>query len=232
MYASGRVKRYALREWNAQQSSIECDVDQQIILDGISLFQKQVYHAANKVHPGWVMEYWDDKLQYPVDMALPSKRIVIEADGPTHFTCNTRKPLGATDLKRRLLKKLGWNLIVVPYYEWNTHATQEEQLAYMSAKIGIHSISQQTLLKRESSPSTRSVHEDLCVPLEVCEKEEEDDDKEQEEQEQENRKQQQQQGLEQVQKNASVLDILQARQGKMSLNQAMKRQIVRRNKQQ
>lgn len=207
MYASGRVKRYAMREWNTQHSSMESDLNQQIAFDGISLFQKQVYQAANKVHPGWVMEYWDEKLQYPVDMALPSKKIVIEADGPTHFTCNTKKPLGATALKRRLLKKLGWNLLVVPYYEWNTQASQDEQDTYMSGKL-------ESILQSIPESMSESIPESIAA-----------------EEQEEERSHLSPDEVEQVQKNASVLDILHARQGKMSLNRAMKRQIMRKNKQ-
>ena len=201
MYSSGRVKRYAMREWNTQQFSVESDLNEQILLDGVSLFQKQVYKAANGVYPGWMMEYWDEKLQYPVDMALPSQKVVIEADGPTHFTCNTKNPLGATDLKRRLLQKLGWNLVVVPYYEWSTHATQEEQFEYMSAKL-------EPILKETQD-----------IPPSIAVSAEEKPTREAPPIETKN-----------VQKNATTLDILQAQRGKMSLSQAMKRQILRKNK--
>eukprot|EP00889_Picochlorum_renovo_P003861 jgi/Picre1/30891/NNA_006250.t1 len=110
LYRHGRLRRSTTREWNSQQPQ-KLDA---IALDGISLFQKQVYEAAEAVIPGWILEYWDSDLQYPVDMALLSHRIVIEADGPTHFTLNTQKPLGATSLKKRLLRRIGWHLITIP----------------------------------------------------------------------------------------------------------------------
>ena len=128
LYSSGRLRRHALREWNAQSHSVA--------LDGISLFQKQVFTAAERVYPGWQMEYWDDRLQYPVDMALPEQRIVIEADGPTHFMINTHKAVGATALKRRLLKKLGWRLVVVPYYEWSIEGSDDAHVTFLRSKLG------------------------------------------------------------------------------------------------
>ena len=41
----------------------------------------------------------------------------VEVDGPHHFV--GRDPTGATLLKRRQLRHLGWRLISVPYWEWN-----------------------------------------------------------------------------------------------------------------
>lgn len=202
MYASGRVKRYAMREWNTQQASMQGnDLDQQILLDGISLFQKQVFQAAERVCSGWMMEYWDDKLQYPVDMALPIRKIVIEADGPTHFTCNTKRPLGATALKRRLLQKLGWNLVVVPYYEWNAHASIEEQYTYMSKKLDPILKETQNISVRKTELQVKQTNPENHGAIES----------------------------QHVKENASKLDIIHARKGKISLNEAMKRQIFRKN---
>ena len=57
-----------------------------------------------------------------MDLAVPQKRLLIEADGPSHFTRNTgnvRRPLGHTAMKKRHLKLLGWQVISVPWYEWD-----------------------------------------------------------------------------------------------------------------
>ena len=130
LYSSGRVKRNATYAWNEQQSSYFLDED-----FDISLFQKQVYTAAKKISSGWRLEYWDPELQYPVDMALPQYRIVVEADGPSHFAYNTRHTLGATSLKQRLLDALGWTVITVPFYEWNNHHSEENQYLYLCGKL-------------------------------------------------------------------------------------------------
>lgn len=127
LYASGRLRRHALREWNAQSQIVD--------LDGISLFQKQVFAAAERIIPGWQMEYWDERLQYPVDMALPKHRIVIEADGPTHYMTNGYRPVGATSLKHRLLRRLGWRLVVVPYYEWSMDGTEDAHVTCLRPKL-------------------------------------------------------------------------------------------------
>ena len=45
------------------------------------------------------------------------REVAIEVDGPSHF-CG-RVPTGATALKRRQLRAVGWALLPVPYWEWD-----------------------------------------------------------------------------------------------------------------
>ena len=171
-------------------------------LDGISLFQKQVFGAAERACPGWQMEYWDERLQYPVDMALPSKRLVIEVDGPTHFMTNANKPLGATALKRRLLERLGWRLVVVPYFEWSLEASDNEHDACMRAKLEV------LLTKAAGLPSTQPTRPTQTPPPSPPSPRQRADP-------------------DSVRSNASKLDAIRAMQGKMSVNDALKRKLLR-----
>lgn len=113
LYESGRLRSRGSAAWHAQ-----IDVDEG---QGMSSFQTQVFAAAQRLAPraGWVLEHWNPDIFYPVDVALPGMRLAIEADGPTHFAINTRRPLGATLLKRRLLSQLGWTVVDVPFFEWD-----------------------------------------------------------------------------------------------------------------
>ncbi len=45
-----------------------------------------------------------------------ARRIVIEVDGPVHFTANIHRPLGRTALKYRQLKAVGWEVVSVSHY--------------------------------------------------------------------------------------------------------------------
>jgi len=47
------------------------------------------------------------------------KRIAVEVDGPSHFIGRSQQPTGATLLKHRQLRHFGWQLEIVPYWEWN-----------------------------------------------------------------------------------------------------------------
>ena len=71
-----------------------------------------------------------------IDIANIEKKIAIEVDGPFHYNiCIDNKqvlvdclitnrlqyePNGRTVFKRRLLQQMGWNVIIVPYWDWNT----------------------------------------------------------------------------------------------------------------
>ena len=50
---------------------------------------------------------------YSVDVYMPGYRLIIEADGPQHWTVNTQQPLGRTLLKHRLLRSRGYVVVSV-----------------------------------------------------------------------------------------------------------------------
>ena len=111
--------------------------------DSIRPSQSQlgVSHALNVL--GWDHE---DELRtedgLSLDMAQPSTKTAVEFDGPTHYLlggasgsvrCN-----GATAFKRRLLKILGWEVISIPYFEWNeVRSSKETREAYLRTKLAL-----------------------------------------------------------------------------------------------
>ena len=73
---------------------------------------------------------------YSIDLVLEcdGTRIGVEVDGPSHFI--GRKPNGATQLKRRQLRNLGWTLLSVPYWEWDTlGSNRESQRTYLRTAL-------------------------------------------------------------------------------------------------
>ena len=54
----------------------------------------------------------------------------MEVDGPTHFTANTKEPLGITLARRSLLQARGWRVLSVPYFHW-TGFSDEHKVAYL-----------------------------------------------------------------------------------------------------
>ena len=60
---------------------------------------------------------------HSIDMIVlwKSKQVAVEVDGPSHFLSGHRVHLatGATLLKHRQLRALGWHLVVVPNWEWH-----------------------------------------------------------------------------------------------------------------
>jgi hypothetical protein len=66
--------------------------------------------------------------------------IAIEVDGPTHFLHYSRRASGSTQLKRRQLRRAGWRLVSVPYFDWprppkdRTEVTTEQR-EYLAALL-------------------------------------------------------------------------------------------------
>ena len=46
--------------------------------------------------------------------------IAIEVDGPSHFYANSKRYTAYTKLKHRLLTRMGYKVLHVPYYEWRS----------------------------------------------------------------------------------------------------------------
>lgn len=74
-----------------------------------------------------------------MDITVPSLRVAIEADGPSHMSCTRAKQghvmLGATAMKRRHLQGLGWSVLNVAYTEWDMLKSDEQRIAYMKKQL-------------------------------------------------------------------------------------------------
>ncbi|RMZ54610.1 hypothetical protein APUTEX25_002196, partial [Auxenochlorella protothecoides] len=77
--------------------------------DFASFFQGlyEVFAALQELGLAPLMEEWREG-QYSIDIAIPTELIAVEVDGPTHFPWASRRVLGKTALKRRLLTAMGW----------------------------------------------------------------------------------------------------------------------------
>ena len=93
---------------------------------------------------------WTRDSKVDGDDGLSSNRVAVEFDGPTHFTrikdaLPGQKPdppraLGHTVLKYRLLKKQGWNIVRIPFYEFDRipfWASMERQ-RYVQRRLKTH----------------------------------------------------------------------------------------------
>ena len=71
-----------------------------------------------------------------------SMKVAVEFDGPTHYLLGGASgritPNGATSFKRRLLRILGWEVISIPYFEWNeVRSSKETREAYLRTKLAL-----------------------------------------------------------------------------------------------
>jgi len=61
--------------------------------------------------------------------------IAIEVDGPSHFYANSKRYTAYTKLKHRLLTRMGYKVLHVPYFEWRRLRGAREREDYMRAKL-------------------------------------------------------------------------------------------------
>ncbi|PRW33174.1 FK506-binding 1 [Chlorella sorokiniana] len=108
LYRAGRLRAFAGAGWAANQAGGPRSVTD---------FQRQVHEAVCALGVPCVLEH-SQAGEYSIDVAIPSHKIAVEVDGPVHFATNSRHLMGGTALKRRLLQRLGWQAVAVPFYDW------------------------------------------------------------------------------------------------------------------
>ncbi|KAK9808820.1 hypothetical protein WJX72_004223 [[Myrmecia] bisecta] len=120
LFESGRLKQTAQETWNRHKA---------IGPRAVTEFHLSVADALSALGATFIIEY--DQAEYSVDIAFPEQGIIVEVDGPTHYSYNTLRPTGATLFKRRLLAKLGWKVVSVPSFHWAHLGTAFQQQLYM-----------------------------------------------------------------------------------------------------
>ena len=84
----------------------------------------------------WKEEYFINFTS--VDIACPEKKLILQVNGPCHYEGGDLNP--STQFNNYLLKKEGWELVTIPYFEWNTLKTPSEKDTYIKEKLKSYSI--------------------------------------------------------------------------------------------
>jgi hypothetical protein len=63
------------------------------------------------------------------------KPIAIEVDGPSHFYIHSTNYTAYTKLKHRILSKMGYQVVHIPYFEWNELDNPSKKEKYVIDKI-------------------------------------------------------------------------------------------------
>ncbi|GAB4823649.1 hypothetical protein N2152v2_010695 [Parachlorella kessleri] len=132
LYQSGRLRSMAKRGWEREQQWGQRT---------ITRFQMTIYNLLVALGVPCDLEYLGAGGEFSADIAIPSHHIAVpqastsvEADGPSHFMANSRREEGGTAMKRRLLGKLGWRVVPIPYFDWPE--SRGEQIAYLVRALG------------------------------------------------------------------------------------------------
>ncbi|GBG86236.1 hypothetical protein CBR_g41140 [Chara braunii] len=121
LWLSGYIKQFAKGCWedmNKKENLLTSNFQRSIaeVLDDMGLEPVTEYEVGG----------------YKTDMALPSNRVIIEADGPTHFAANMRNwQMGPTRLKARVLQAQGWSVVQIAYFAWEEMSTHGERRALL-----------------------------------------------------------------------------------------------------
>ncbi len=95
----------------------------------ISTLQKEVFIILSKLKPNLRQEYSIEL--FDVDIACPEEKWVVEVNGRSHYIPNTHELDGCTQFKMRLLEKMGYKVLTVPYWEWDNLSEEEEKESYL-----------------------------------------------------------------------------------------------------
>ncbi|KAI8474797.1 MAG: hypothetical protein J3K34DRAFT_517884 [Monoraphidium minutum] len=116
-----------------------------------SSYQRGIANALTSMRVMHALE--DSTTGYSVDIAIPSLRVAIEADGPSHISRTKRPPpaaaggaavaqpapasvqLGATRMKARHLAAMGWAVVNVTYQEWDALGGAADKEAFLRRRI-------------------------------------------------------------------------------------------------
>ncbi|KAM4560998.1 FAST kinase domain-containing protein 3, mitochondrial-like isoform 2-T2 [Fundulus diaphanus] len=71
----------------------------------------------------------------PSEWEHTEKRVAVCLDGRSRFCRNTQHLLGKEATKRRRLHRMGYEVVEIPYFEFEKQRTQEEQVQYLHDKI-------------------------------------------------------------------------------------------------
>ena len=96
-----------------------------------SRLQQDVAETIRGMQLQFEEEYVHEASGYSLDIFLSDGRTSIEVDGPSHFAAGSHVPLGGTLMKRRHLQQLGFDLRVLPYWEWDELDTLEQKRDYI-----------------------------------------------------------------------------------------------------
>ena len=129
-----------------------------------SRLQKDVTQALQRMELVVEEEYQCPKSRYTIDIRVhkssshgssEAEGWAVEVDGPYHFL-SCKSPNGATLIKQRLLDLLGYNLVSVPYWEWDELLQDKRaQEAYLRSKLAV---------KPLKVLADRSVDDSVCFP--------------------------------------------------------------------
>ena len=121
-------------------SDFRVEIRAAFVADEPSPSRSQRDVAAALLRVGWTHEFehvTTDGLS--LDMAQSDSKLAVEFDGPSHYLGDARSGLyslnGPFLFKQRLLRKLGWKVLHVPYFEWYKLQSAKARDEYLTRQV-------------------------------------------------------------------------------------------------
>ena len=111
----------------------------------VSNGQREVGEALHRVGIAHELEHITADGLFSIDLAIVDRCIAIEFDGVSHFTVNTLEPLGHTGLRDRLLSAMGWQVVSIPFFEWDRLHQPEQMDTYVRQRLVRHPLKSQAM---------------------------------------------------------------------------------------
>ncbi|XP_077480039.1 FAST kinase domain-containing protein 3, mitochondrial [Stigmatopora argus] len=141
-------RKYRVKSFLVPGRSLETPVDQQLygsVKSGlVDLLGARFYFSSKVLTPYCYTLDVEIKLDEE-GYVLPAshddvfKRIALCIDGPSRFATNKRRLLGSESIKQRHLKRLGYEVVQIPFYEFEALRGKDDVMNYLHRKIFPHS---------------------------------------------------------------------------------------------
>ena len=103
----------------------------------LSRFHHQVSACLGRLGVHHDCEVYTQNGYLSVDILLEGaggSKVVVEVDGPSHFSSNTLKTNGSTLTRNELLRRWGYDLVSVPFFKWPAEVGNQD--AFMRKALG------------------------------------------------------------------------------------------------
>ena len=101
----------------------------------VSNGQREVGESLRRLGVSHELEYITADGLFSIELAIVDRRVALEFDGPSHFTRNTLEPLGHSRLRDRLLSAMGWQVVSIPFFDWDKLHQPEQMDAYVKQRL-------------------------------------------------------------------------------------------------
>ena len=99
----------------------------------VSSYQRSLEDCLRSL--GLIFEQEADVSGLLVDVLIPSHKVVVELDGPSHFTRNVPHFLGPAAFKHRMLRAMGYEVLSFTLEDWDNLVDMKAQRRFLEAGL-------------------------------------------------------------------------------------------------